>query len=128
MMDPLKLWPTFRKLVRKRLSVGAREYATSSDRPLPETLDQIAEELADVAGWATVGFARIEALKARAEILDAAHAPAPDAVPVETLEPVRLDPGTAALLLRIAQTLQLGPAEVVRFGILVLAKRYGFVR
>ena len=65
--------------VRQRLSVGAREYGTSSDRPVPETLDQIAEELADVCGLSVVAFARIEALKARAEILDATHAPAPDA-------------------------------------------------
>jgi len=129
-LDPIKAWPAFRKLVRRQLAVGAREYGSSSDRPLPETLDQIAEELADVSGWSAVAFARIEALKARAEILEAAHAPTQDAevaAPAE-LQAFRLDADTAALLLRVCRTLRLSPSDVVRFAVLALAKRYGFVR
>lgn len=126
-MDPVKAWPTFRRLVRSRLSAGARAYGDSASKPLPSTLDEISEELADVSGWACVAFSRIEALKARAEILEATHGPGPDPAPVE-LEAFRLDPGTAALLLRVSRTLRLSPPEVMRFAVLALARRYGVVR
>lgn len=129
MIDPRHVWPTFRKLVRRRLAAGAREYGTSSDRPVPLTLAEISEELSDVAGWACVAFARIEALKARAEILDATQGPrdAEGTAPAE-LQPIRLDAGTADLLIRISRTLRIEPADAVRFAVLALAKRYGFVR
>ncbi len=127
MMDPVKAWPTFRKLVRSRLAAGARSYGSSASRPLCSTLDEISEELADVAGWATVAFSRIEALKARAEVLEAAQPMPEPAGPIE-LQAFRLDSGTAALLLRISQTLRLSPEDVTRFAILALAKRHGFVR
>lgn len=126
MMDPVKAWPTFRKLVRRRLAAGAREYGTSSDRPLPLTLGEITEELSDVAGWACVAFARIEALKARAEILEATHGPTQDAegTPPAELQAFRLDAPTAGLLLQIARSLRIDPADAMRFAVVMLAARY----
>lgn len=125
MMDPVRAWPAFRKLVRSRLAAGATSYGSSTSRPLPLTLGEISEELSDVAGWACVAFARIEALKARAEILEGAHGPTQDAAPVETLEPFRLDATTAELLLRISRTLRIEPADAVRFAVHLMGERYG---
>lgn len=98
MIAPRHAWPTFRNLVRRRLGAGAREHGTSSHRPLPEKLDQIAEELAGVCGWSAVAFARVEALKARAEILEATHRPTPVAAGPIELQAFGVDPTTAGVL------------------------------
>lgn len=47
-----------------KLERGAKTYGDQSfERPLPRTLDELADELVDVAGWAWVMLVRIEALK-----------------------------------------------------------------
>lgn len=73
-IDPRVVWPEFSELVHDRLQAGARAYACQS-RTLPETLDEIAEELADVCGWSVVAFARIQSLRARAAELEALSKP-----------------------------------------------------
>ncbi|MCC6899213.1 MAG: hypothetical protein IT377_09580 [Polyangiaceae bacterium] len=65
---------------------------------MPEKLDQIAEELADVCGWSAVAFARVEALRARAEILEATHRPTPVAAGPIELQAFGVDPTTAGVL------------------------------
>lgn len=48
-------WPQFVDLVHSRLRVGAVEYGdTSFNRDPVELLDEIDQELADVAGWSFI--------------------------------------------------------------------------
>lgn len=73
-LSPLGVWPQFSRLVGARLETGAREYAGQKPT-LPETIDEILEELLDVCGWSVVAFARIQALRARAAELDSTSKP-----------------------------------------------------
>lgn len=57
----------FLNLVRARLDKGAEAYGDASiERPTQDLLNEIVEELADVAGWAAVLAARIFALQRKA--------------------------------------------------------------
>lgn len=53
--------------IEARLEIGEREYADrpASSRPLDELLDEINQELVDVAGWSFLLWRRIEALRER---------------------------------------------------------------
>lgn len=85
--DPLLKYPAFAAEVRARLERGRVEYRDESfERPLPELLQEIREELCDIAGWAFCAFVRLEALDERAHQADP---PKP---------PLMSDPGMRALL------------------------------
>lgn len=63
-------WPMLSRITA-RLEVGAREYGDASfERPIASTLDEILDELADVAGWAIVISERVRRLKEAAARLD----------------------------------------------------------
>ena len=62
--NPLDRWPDFTGAVRARLDKGQAEYGDASFQRPPEELgDEIAEELADVCGWAFVLWCRIRGLE-----------------------------------------------------------------
>ncbi len=64
--NPLDRWPDFTGAVRARLDKGQAEYGGASfQRPPEELVDEIAEELEDVAGWAFVLWVRIYKLRER---------------------------------------------------------------
>ncbi len=63
-MKRLARWPEFAEVVRTRLEKGQAEYGGASfQRPPEELVDEIAEELADVCGWAFVLWCRIRGLE-----------------------------------------------------------------
>lgn len=57
----------FVEAIEKRLEIGAREYADrpAATRPPLELVDEIAQELVDVAGWSFLLWCRIEGLRER---------------------------------------------------------------
>jgi hypothetical protein len=114
-MTPLALWPRFRKLVRGRLERGAREYPDSPARSLPSLADEIAAELADLAGWGCVLYTRVEALREKLSLLEARGEGAPDDGVV-----VKLDPAELSLLRTVAAQSRKTPAEVLRLGLVAL--------
>ena len=60
----LDRWPDFTGAVRARLEKGQAEYGDASfQRPPGELVGEIAEELADVCGWAFVLWCRIRGLE-----------------------------------------------------------------
>jgi len=60
----------FLNIVKNRLEKGSEDYDEASfDRPTSNLLQEIVEELADVAGWAAVLAARIFELQRKAEKL-----------------------------------------------------------
>jgi hypothetical protein len=62
--------------VRARLDRGRQDFGDRSlERPCAELVDEIREELCDVAGWAAVMWARLERLRAAAERLDPPRLP-----------------------------------------------------
>ena len=63
--------PRFETIVRRRLRRGARDYGDASfARPVTDLLDEIEQELADVAGWAAVAFEKLARLRSLAMLLD----------------------------------------------------------
>jgi hypothetical protein len=57
--------------LRARLEVGAREYGDRSfTRPAAEGVDEVQQELEDVAGWGLLLWIRLERLRGRVEHLD----------------------------------------------------------
>jgi hypothetical protein len=91
MPEALKLSPgqrarfekQFVAMLRRRWKAGAREYGDASFfRPAPETVEQVLDEIADVAGWSFILWVQ---LKLRLDaILQAATA-----IEVETAERTR---------------------------------------
>ena len=63
--------PRFESMVRRRLRRGARDYGDASfARPVTDLLDEIEQELADVAGWAAVAFEKLARLRGLAAAVD----------------------------------------------------------
>jgi len=55
----------FTTRLRARLDAGAREYgSTTFERPAAELIDEIQQELEDVAGWGFVLWVRLDRLRA----------------------------------------------------------------
>ena len=54
---------TFFAAVGSRLEVGEREYGTSRERPSPELVDEIMEELEDVAGWSILLWSKLRRIR-----------------------------------------------------------------
>lgn len=54
---------SFFAAVKARLEVGEREYGTSQDRPSPELVDEIMEELEDVAGWSILLWSKLRRIR-----------------------------------------------------------------
>jgi hypothetical protein len=76
--DPLDAFPAFAERVRSRLEAG-RAYEATNPAVERRTLDlirEIQEELEDVCGWSCALWARLEALRTRAAVVDAPPAPA----------------------------------------------------
>jgi hypothetical protein len=66
--------PRFETMVRRRLWRGARDYGDASfARPVTDLLDEIEQELADVAGWAAVAFEKLARLRALADRAGGTH-------------------------------------------------------
>jgi hypothetical protein len=61
----LRAWPAFAARVQARLEADACAYPESPSRSELELLDEIAQELEDVAGWSCVLWSKLEAIKAR---------------------------------------------------------------
>lgn len=58
----------FLAVVRARLERGRTDFEDRSlDRPATELVDEIGEELADVAGWAAVLWVRLQRIRELAE-------------------------------------------------------------
>lgn len=56
-----RLEKQFVAMLRKRWKSGARTYGDGSFyRPVPETVDQILDEVADIAGWAFVLWVQLK--------------------------------------------------------------------
>jgi hypothetical protein len=63
----------FVERLRARLQAGARTYGDSSfTRPAGELVDEVMQELEDVAGWSLILWSRVARLRERVERLDAA--------------------------------------------------------
>lgn len=63
-MSYLSWVDAFFKSVRKRLHAGATEYSDRSfDLPPEALMQEVQEELADVAGWAFILWARCERMR-----------------------------------------------------------------
>ena len=61
-----RLWPVFENSIRHRLLTGASTYGDSSfSRSDIELLDEVAQELFDVVGWAFILWCKIDNLKKR---------------------------------------------------------------
>lgn len=61
--------------LRARLAAGAREYGDRSfTRPLPELIDEIQQELEDVAGWGLIAWVRLEEIRLQVGDLNAGGA------------------------------------------------------
>jgi hypothetical protein len=59
----IRAYPEFVAAVRKRLDQGRRQYGDESfTRPIPEILEELSQELLDQAGWAFIGWTRIQRL------------------------------------------------------------------
>jgi hypothetical protein len=57
--------------LRARLERGAREYGdTSFRRPAGDLVDEIQQEIEDIAGWGLILWVRLERLRDRVEQLD----------------------------------------------------------
>lgn len=70
--DPLLRFPSFAAEVRSRLERGRQEYQDASfRRPVSELISEIREELLDVAGWAFIALARLDAIEQAAADVDA---------------------------------------------------------
>ena len=79
------LWPGFVSQVGRRLERGRVQYGESSvGRPLPQLLDELEQEIQDIAGWAFLLWQRIVHLRATA--LEAED-PAPKPIPTEGTPP-----------------------------------------
>ena len=66
-------------LLKKRLKEGEIQYDDKSfARPLRYAIAEIQEELADVAGWAFIGWTKLERLRKRMEDCDVDNLWAPD--------------------------------------------------
>ncbi|MCC6785783.1 MAG: hypothetical protein IT457_23250, partial [Planctomycetes bacterium] len=59
--------PDFVAAIEARLELGAREYQDrpAASRPPLELLDEIGQELIDVAGWSFLLWRRVEGLRER---------------------------------------------------------------
>jgi len=65
---PLASFPAFCAAIAGRLAAGAKEYGdVSFTRPVGDLLEEIEQELFDVAGWAFVLWVRVRALRAEAD-------------------------------------------------------------
>ena len=63
----------FTARLRARLEAGAREYGdTSFSRPAAELIDEIQQELEDVAGWGFLLWVRLDRLREHVTRLGAA--------------------------------------------------------
>src|ERR1017187_7054889 len=61
-------WPVFIESIQKRLKVGERDYGDSSfEVPLVELVDEIQQELEDVAGWSFIMWSRLRQLSEAAK-------------------------------------------------------------
>lgn len=61
-------WSRFFSKVRARLKAGASEYGeTSHDRHTLDLIDEVQQELEDVAGWSAILWERLEKLRAKAQ-------------------------------------------------------------
>ena len=59
-IDREQLQAEFVERLRQRWARGAREYGDRSfTRPLPETAEQILEEIEDVAGWSLIAWQQV---------------------------------------------------------------------
>jgi hypothetical protein len=77
---PLVLYPAFVTQIGQRLERGRVAYGDSSfAKPLPQLVDEIQEELLDVAGWAFVMWQRVMALRGAAIEAEQRQPGSPDA-------------------------------------------------
>lgn len=61
----------FAARLRGRLVAGAARYGNSSfERPIVDLVDEIQQELEDVAGWGLIAWVRLERLRKRVESLE----------------------------------------------------------
>ena len=61
-------WPAFIESIQKRLRVGERDYGDSSfEVPLVKLVDEIQQELEDVAGWSFIMWSRLRQLSEAAK-------------------------------------------------------------
>ena len=61
--EAISFFPDFVRAVHNRLDRGRQDYGDSSfTRPLPEVLDELAQEALDIAGWGFVAWTRIRKL------------------------------------------------------------------
>lgn len=57
--------------LRARLAAGARQYGNRSfERPLAEVVEEIEQELLDVAGWGLIAWTRLQRVRAAVERVD----------------------------------------------------------
>lgn len=65
---PLASYPSFCAAIASRLAQGAKEYGDASfELPPSALLEEIEDELLDVAGWAYILWVRVHALRTRAQ-------------------------------------------------------------
>ena len=50
-------------LIEQPVLAGEREYGTSRKRPSPELVDEIMEELEDVAGWSILLWSKLRRIR-----------------------------------------------------------------
>ena len=61
-------WRTFLRRVEDRMEQGAKDYGDKSvHRPCQDLIEELQQELLDVAGWAAIMHARLERLRAQAD-------------------------------------------------------------
>jgi len=71
MPSELPEFDAFIAALRPRLYVGAQTYGDASfERALPETADEIMQELLDVAGWAWIAWVRLKRVRDRINELE----------------------------------------------------------
>ena len=59
-----KNWPDFERKMKARLEEGFATYGDGSfTKPLPETLEEIEEEIFDQIGWAFIALVRIQNIR-----------------------------------------------------------------
>jgi hypothetical protein len=81
--DVLLRFGAFTAAVRARLEKGREAYreTPAATRPMPELVDELMAEAADIAGWSACLWTRLERLRSRLVALGVASAPRPPSEP-----------------------------------------------
>lgn len=59
--EALRAWPEFTAAVHRRLDRGRQDYGDSSlTSPILDTLEELAQELLDQAGWAFINWIKLQ--------------------------------------------------------------------